>query len=196
MGHFDHEKLDVYQAGIEFVAKADDIVEQLPRGRAYLADQLQRAATSVPLNVAEGAGEFSRKDKARFYRMALRSATECAALLDVCRKVKLSDEATLGAGRDLLLRIVSMLTKMAKLLGEQEEPIAQKKNRAAHFSHCFSVARPEGNDEEGRSMHEEYRAKSTSRSRGAGRYERPSTPGPSPATVGSCSCGRPTGASA
>ncbi len=122
MGHFDHEKLDVYQAGIEFVAKADDIVEQLPRGRAYLADQLQRAATSVPLNVAEVAGEFSRKDKARFHRMALRSATECAALLDVCRKVKLSDEATLGAGRDLLLRIVSMLTKMAKLLGEQEEP--------------------------------------------------------------------------
>ncbi len=50
MGHFDHEKLDEYQAGIEFVAKADDIVEQLPRGRAYLADQLQRAATSVPLN--------------------------------------------------------------------------------------------------------------------------------------------------
>ena len=88
MGHFNHEKLDVYQAGIEFVAKADDIVEQLPRGRAYLADQLQRAATSVPLNVAEGAGEFGRKDKARFYRMALRSATECAALLDVCRKVK------------------------------------------------------------------------------------------------------------
>ncbi len=112
----------MYQAGIEFVAKADDIVEQLPRGRAYLADQLQRAATSVPLDVVEGAGEFSRKDKARFYRMALRSATECAALLDVCRKVKLSDEATLGAGRDLLLRIVSMLTKMAKLLGEQEEP--------------------------------------------------------------------------
>ena len=65
MGHFDHERLDVYQAGIEFVAKADEIVEQLPRGRGYLADQLQRAATSVPLNVAEGAGEFSKKDKAR-----------------------------------------------------------------------------------------------------------------------------------
>jgi four helix bundle protein len=118
MDHFDHERLDVYQAGIELVAKADDIVEQLPRGRAYLADQLQRAATSVPLNVAEGAGEFSKKDKARFYRMALRSATECAALLDVCRKLALGDEPTLVAARALLLRIVSMLTKMAKLLGD------------------------------------------------------------------------------
>jgi four helix bundle protein len=71
----DHEKLDVYRVAIEPVALADDIVEQMPRGRAYLADQLQRAATSVPLNIAEGAGEFSPKDKARFYRMAKRSAT-------------------------------------------------------------------------------------------------------------------------
>ena len=89
----------MYQAGIEFVAKADDIVEQLPRGRAYLADQLQRAATSVPLNVAEGAGEFSRKDKARFYRMASAAGRRSALHYWMSRKVRLSDEATLGAGR-------------------------------------------------------------------------------------------------
>jgi len=39
--HFDHEKLDVYQISIEFVALADKIIEHLPKGRAYLADQLQ-----------------------------------------------------------------------------------------------------------------------------------------------------------
>jgi four helix bundle protein len=59
MTDFDHEKLDVYVAAIDFVALADEIVEHLPRGRAHLADQLQRAATSIPLNIAEGAGEFS-----------------------------------------------------------------------------------------------------------------------------------------
>ena len=64
--NFDHEKLDVYQAAIEFVALADDVVENLPRGRLYLADQLQRASTSIELNVAEGAGEFSRNEKTRF----------------------------------------------------------------------------------------------------------------------------------
>lgn len=37
---FDHEKLDVYQLAIEFVAKANEIIERLPRGRGYLADQL------------------------------------------------------------------------------------------------------------------------------------------------------------
>ncbi len=118
MEYFDHEKLDVYQAAIEYVALADSIIEKLPRGRAYLADQMHRAATSIPLNVAEGAGEYSRKDKARFYRFALRSATESAALIDVCRRLRLADEAILGEGRELLLRIVSMLTKMVRKDGD------------------------------------------------------------------------------
>ena len=102
MRQFDHEKLDVYQAAIEFVALADDIVENLPRGRAYLAEQLQRASTSVPLNVAEGAGEFSRNEKARFYRIAKRSATESAAILDVCIRLRLLDPSLYDRGRDLL----------------------------------------------------------------------------------------------
>ena len=87
MQSFDHENLDVYQAAIDFVALADTVVEGVPKGRGYLADQIQRAGTSFPLNIAEGAGEFSRRDKARFYRFALRSSTEPAALLDVCRRL-------------------------------------------------------------------------------------------------------------
>jgi four helix bundle protein len=116
MPAFDHEKLDVFRAAIDFVVLADEVVEHLPRGRAYLADQLQRAATSIPLNIAEGAGEFSKKDKARFYRMALRSGTECAALLQVCGRLKLVDTATASSGRELLIRIVSMLTRMVRTL--------------------------------------------------------------------------------
>lgn len=111
---FDHEKLDVYRSAIQFVAVADDIVETLPRGRAYLADQLHRAATSVALNIAEGAGEFAKAEKARFYRMAKRSATECAAVLDVCRQLQLVAPKQLEEARGLLMRIVSMLTKMVK----------------------------------------------------------------------------------
>lgn len=84
MNCFDHEKLDVYQVAITLVVLIDEIVEHLPRGRAYLADQLLRAGTSVPLNIAEGAGEYSANEKIRFYRMARRSATECASIFDVC----------------------------------------------------------------------------------------------------------------
>jgi len=114
---FDHEKLDVYRVAIDFVALADDIVEQMPRGRAYLADQLQRAATSVPLNIAEGAGEFSANEKARFYRMAKRSATECAAILDVATRLGILSDQPYQAGRELLLRTVSMLIAMARRAG-------------------------------------------------------------------------------
>jgi four helix bundle protein len=113
-GYFDHEKWDVYQAALEFVILMSNVVESLPRGKAYLADQLQRAATSIPLNIAEGAGENAISEKARFYRMAKRSATECSSILDVCQRLRLIDEIQYAKGRELLLRIVAMLTKMGR----------------------------------------------------------------------------------
>jgi len=114
-GYFDYEKWDVYRAALEFIIVVKDVVEKLPRGNAYLADQLQRAGTSVPLNIAEGAGEHSPDEKARFYRMAKRSATECASILDVCKQLQLLDENQHARGRELLLRIVAMLTKMSRI---------------------------------------------------------------------------------
>lgn len=116
MQEFDHEKLDVYRAAIELIVLIDDVVENFPRGRAYLADQVQRAGTSVPLNIAEGAGEYSSNEKSRFYRMAKRSATECAAIFDVCLRLKLIEEPKYVQIRQLLIRIVSMLIKMSRLL--------------------------------------------------------------------------------
>jgi four helix bundle protein len=115
MNHFDHEKLDVYQTAMEFVVIIESIVKQFPKGRAYLVDQLQRAGSSVTLNIAEGAGEFSTNEKIRFYRMARRSATECAGILDICMRLNLCDESLGSKSRGLLLRIVSMLTKMARI---------------------------------------------------------------------------------
>lgn len=110
----DHEKLTVYQIAIEFVILADEVIEHLPRGRGYLSDQLQRAALSIPLNIAEGAGECAIDEKARFYRMAKRSATECAGVLDVCQRLGLVEEIRYMKGRELLIGIVSMLIKLAQ----------------------------------------------------------------------------------
>ena len=118
MDAFDHEQLDVYGLAIDFVAKANNTAEGLPRGRTYLVDQLNRASSSIALNIAEGADEFSPKEKARFYRMARRSATECAAILDVCRRLALLGEDAHLASRELLLRIVSMLVSLIKSQGD------------------------------------------------------------------------------
>jgi four helix bundle protein len=77
-----------------------------------LADQLRRAASSIPLNIAEGVGEFAAADKPRFYRFARRSATESAAIIDALTALELADEPMRAGARGLLVRIVAMLTAM------------------------------------------------------------------------------------
>ena len=114
MSYFDHERLDVYRAATDFVVFIEQVVENFPKGRAYLTDQLRRAGSSIPLNIAEGAGEYASHEKNRFYRIAKRSATECASIFDVCRSLNLIQEIQYSEARELLIRIVSMLIKMAK----------------------------------------------------------------------------------
>ena len=113
---FDHERLEVYRVALDFLVLADDVVEHLPRGRGHLADQLTRAATSIVLNIAEGAGKFSKPDKRRYYLTAIGSATECAAILDVCLLLKLATTDVHATGKQLLDRVVAMLVKLAKNL--------------------------------------------------------------------------------
>ena len=110
----DHEKLDVYHLALDFLVFANGVIEALPRGRSHLADQFTRASTSIVLNLAEGAGKHSRPDKRRYYLTARGSATESAALLDVCLRLQLLDGVLHEAGKKMLVRIVSMLIKLAQ----------------------------------------------------------------------------------
>jgi four helix bundle protein len=110
----DHEKLDVYHLALDFLVFANEVIEALPRGRSHLADQLTRASTSIVLNLAEGAGKHSKPDKRRYYVTARGSATESAALLDVCFRLELLAEARHKGGKEMLVRVVSMLIKLAQ----------------------------------------------------------------------------------
>ena len=107
-----HEKLDVYKASTKFLALSFSIIQSMPSGYAFLADQLKRASLSIPLNIAEGNGKFTQKDKARFYHIARGSATECAAILDAAHIMQVLDSQLWQDGKLLLTRIVSMLSKM------------------------------------------------------------------------------------
>ena len=104
----DFERLDVYSVALEFQALASSIA--LPQGRRELRDQLDRAALSIVLNTAEGAGRTA--DKARFFAMARGSAMECAALLDVLRATGIAPRPICVQGRSLLVRIVQMHTRL------------------------------------------------------------------------------------
>ena len=113
---FDHERLDVYRLALDFLVFANDLTSKLPRGRAHFADQHGRAALSILLNIAEGAGKTSPADKRRFYLTARGSATESAAMLDALTRLGLLDETHQLRGKEILLRIVSMLVKLARTL--------------------------------------------------------------------------------
>ena len=82
----DHERLDVYQAAIQFLAQTHRVLARLPRGHAKLADQLQRASLSISVNIGEGTGKRSPRDRARFYEYSRGSAMECGALFDACAR--------------------------------------------------------------------------------------------------------------
>lgn len=108
---FDHEKLNVYQESIKFVVWADGILETIPKALAAHG-QLDRASTSIPLNIAEGNGKYTAADRCRFFDIARGSALECAACLDVLvAKKKLVDAAP---GKAILARIVSMLVGLIR----------------------------------------------------------------------------------
>ena len=110
----DHEKLDVYQCSIRFLAVALPLSAGLPRGYSALADQLRRAATSVPLNIAEGAGKTSAKDRANFHSIARGSAMECAAIVDVIGTLGHCSDDEIARAKELLHRMVAMLSKMSR----------------------------------------------------------------------------------
>ena len=108
---FDHEKLSVYQESIKFVVWSDEILEMLPKNLA-VHGQLDRAATSISLNIAEGNGKYTAADRCRFFDIARGSALECAACLDVLVAKKRLVEA--GPGKAILVRIVSMLVGLIR----------------------------------------------------------------------------------
>jgi four helix bundle protein len=110
----DYERLDVYQCAIHFVAATLKLLAQMPKGHAQLADQLRRAAFSIPLNIAEGAGKTTSPDRCRFHAIARGSAMECAAILDIVALFDIVSAADISMAKTLLVRIVSMLSKMSR----------------------------------------------------------------------------------
>jgi four helix bundle protein len=106
--YFDHEKLMVYQEAIAFVAWWEEISPRCP-GLATVKDQIDRASTSVPLNIAEGNGKYSMRDRSRYLQIACGSALECAACLDVLVARKRLALPDVAPGKRRLKGIVSML---------------------------------------------------------------------------------------
>ena len=110
---FDHEKLEVYREAIALIAWLSELLETLGRV-GDVRDQLDRASTSIALNIAEGNGKFSPKDRCKFFDTAHASALECAAGLDILvAKRKVTPDA-IRPGKERLQGIVRMVIGLLK----------------------------------------------------------------------------------
>ena len=110
----------MYQESIAFCGWVGELLGQIS-AKAAAKDQLDRASTSLPLNIAEGNGKFSNVDRARFLEIARGSALECAACLDVLAVRKLITGKQILPAKERLIRIVNMLMGMLKRFSGRAE---------------------------------------------------------------------------
>jgi len=108
-----HNRLVIYQHAIEFVAWSHTLLNGVD-AVGSVRSQLERAATSIPLNIAEGNVKSSPRDRRRYWEIALASTVECAAILDVLVARTIRSSADVSRGKDILERVVSMLVRLVQ----------------------------------------------------------------------------------
>ena len=137
---FDHEKLNVYQLELQFIAWVTPVIEEArvlaPAKTREVCDQLDRASLSSLLNTADGNGKRQHQVRAKFFDDARGSATECGACLDALVAKGVFTLEKIAHGKSLLVRIVSMLCKLidlfdAKTSRIQEEPVVYRLSKEA-----------------------------------------------------------------
>jgi len=106
--YFDHERLQAYQSSLEFIRWSEPILERLAKTAAVYS-QLDRARTSIPLNIAEGNAKFTPAGKCKYFDTAHGSAVECAACLDVLFLKQALNPTELDEGKTKLSRLVGLL---------------------------------------------------------------------------------------
>ncbi len=134
--YFDHEKLNVYQVSLTFNEWVGELLPSI-EAKAAAKDQLDRAATSIPLNLAEGNGKFSKRDRARYFDIARGSALEAAASLDVLVSRKLMTSAQVISAKQQLVQIVNMLMGLLKRLGYDFETQTALVREEGDYSFSF-----------------------------------------------------------
>jgi four helix bundle protein len=110
---FDFQNLEVYKKAKLFHVNCKNIIFKNKIDR-YVVDQLGRASFSVPLNIAEGSGKFSKRDRKNYFTTSRASLFECVAVLDILNdydNISESDLERLIKDADELSRILYAMIK-------------------------------------------------------------------------------------
>jgi four helix bundle protein len=113
------QRLQVYQLGLAYVERVYVVTHLLPESERFnLRSQLERAATSIVLNVAEGSTSQSDAEQARFVGLALRSYIETVACLDLLERHRFLKPAQVGSlwelGHQLFVKLQAMRHSLRK----------------------------------------------------------------------------------
>ena len=112
-----YEDLKVYQKALVYTIEVRTVTKDFPKDELYtLTSQLKRAVDSIVLNIAEGAGNYSDKEFARFLSYSVRSGFECKACVDIAFTNGFIDEKTKRRLKDDANEIVAMLNGLYKSL--------------------------------------------------------------------------------
>ena len=111
-----YEDLKVYEKSYKSALSIYRMTERFPKEEIYgLTSQIRRAATSIPLNIAEGyAKKESQTEFKRYLKMALGSSDEMQVLLDFVKDLGYIDLETQQKAREIYKEIAKMLNKMVK----------------------------------------------------------------------------------
>ena len=110
---FNHQRLNCYCKALELAKRTPSIVNRWPQGYGYLTDQLKRAISSVVLNIAEGNGRTSPKERKRFFTISIGSINEVAAIIDIASALRLIRSEEYAYIQDQLLQVLKMTYKLS-----------------------------------------------------------------------------------
>lgn len=105
-----YEDTRIYQRAMRIIEIARETLDQLPTGYGFLADQLRRASSSIPLNFAEGCGKSTPRDRRRYFHSSRASAYEVAAILDVAARFGVIPNGLQVEGKEACDHIAAMLS--------------------------------------------------------------------------------------
>ena len=106
-----HETTVIYQRCIELMDIAAKLIEQLPAGFAFLADQPRRSTSSVARNYGEGYYQRSLAQQRKYFDIASHSARESSMSFDTARSFRAGDPDLVSRGKHVTLELVKMLSK-------------------------------------------------------------------------------------
>ena len=124
---FPHQKLEVYHLASAFFVLCWRFADRRRFPDYFMRSQLLRAALSIKLNIAEGASEFRKLEKAKFYRFARRSAGECASFFDDLVEIAPVTEEDLSVFYEQLLHIANKLSKLIQSMEKRASATSRRR---------------------------------------------------------------------